>query len=181
MSGKKAITIGALALTLGLVSSSFGFSWTLVNAKVRHEFPNVKRVTTAELAAWLADDQRRPPLLLDVRTRAEFEVSHLRNARQVEPEASAFVIEQPKDRPVVTYCSVGYRSGEFAEKLRTAGFTSAVNLEGSIFKWANEGRPLFRNEEQVRKVHPFNRTWGLLLQKKYRAELAPARRDGVKG
>ncbi len=177
MQAKTTLMLGAFVVTLGFVPSSHGFGWPLVNAKIRHDFPNVKRITTADLAAWLKNDERVQPLLLDVRTGAEFEVSHLESARHVEPDASASVINQPKDQPIVTYCSVGYRSGAFAEKLREAGFTKVVNLEGSIFKWANEERPVFRNGERVETVHPFNRTWGLLLQKKHRAEIAPAERE----
>ena len=53
-----------------------------------------------------------------------------------------------KDAPIVTYCSVGYRSGKMAERLQAAGYTNVRNLEGSIFKWANEHRPLVRGESE---------------------------------
>ena len=155
----------------GAIFSSHALGWGLVNAKIRHDFPEVKRISTAELAAWLADTARPAPLLLDVRTQAEYDVSHLQNAVRVEPDASASVVPPPKDRPIVTYCSVGYRSGAFAEKLRAAGFSNVVNLEGSIFAWANEGRPVFRDGVQVEKVHPYNWTWGLLLRKEHRADV----------
>ncbi len=181
MQGKRTLTIAALTLFLGLIPSSHGLGWSLVKAKIRHDFPNVKRITTTQLAAWLKDEKRVPPLLLDVRTRAEFEVSHLQNAHHVEPNASAATIEQPWDRAIVTYCSVGYRSGGFAEKLRVAGFTNVVNLEGSIFQWANEGRPIFRDDRQVEKVHPFNRTRGLLLHKEHRADVPPVDREKTSG
>jgi rhodanese-related sulfurtransferase len=153
-----------------LATSGYGLGWSLVNAKIRHEFPDVKRISTTELAAWLSDHGRPAPLLLDVRTQAEYDVSHLPNAEQVEPDAPASAVDAPKDRAIVTYCSVGYRSAAFAQKLRVAGFSNVVNLEGSIFAWANEGRPIFRGETQVEKVHPYNRTWGLLLRKEHRAD-----------
>ena len=154
----------------GMVSSH-AIGWALVNAKIRHDFPEVKRITTAELAAWLGDKGRQSPLLLDVRTQAEYDVSHLQNAERIEPDAPAAAVGQPKDRSIVTYCSVGYRSGAFAQKLRAAGFSNVVNLEGSIFAWANEGRPIFRGGAQVEKVHPYSRTWGLLLRKEHRADV----------
>ncbi len=154
---------------LAVATPVFAFGWSLVNAAIRREFADVPRITTAELAAWLADDRRPAPLLLDVRTHPEFAVSHLRNAQQVDPGAAASAVSVSKDRPIVTYCSVGYRSSKFAEKLRRAGYSKVQNLEGSIFMWANEGRPVFRGSERVEKVHPFNGTWGLLLEKKYRA------------
>lgn len=169
----KTITILSLAL-FAFAAPSYGIGWTLVNAEIRSEFPHVARITTAELAAWFADSKRQAPVILDVRTRAEFEVSHLQNAIHVEPAAPASAISHPKERPIVTYCSVGYRSGAFAEKLRAAGYTKVVNLEGSIFRWANEGRPVVRGHQPTDKVHPYNWTWGLLLKKQYRAEVTAA-------
>ena len=154
-----------------VATSSHGMGWSLVNAKIRHDFPNVKRITTTELSAWLSDPARTAPLLLDVRTRPEYDVSHLANAQNVEPSASAAEIRVPKDHPIVTYCSVGYRSGAFAERLRGAGFSNVVNLTGSVFQWANENRPLVCDHTPTGKVHPYNQTWGLLLKKEHRADV----------
>lgn len=168
---KLTLIAGVVLLLVVLATSAHGFGWSLVNAKIRHDFPGVQRITTSELAAWLADSKRPAPLLLDVRTKPEFEVSHLKNAQRVAPDAPASAVQEAKDRPIVTYCSVGYRSGAFAKKLRTAGYTNVVNLQGSIFAWANEGRPVFRDGEKVTKVHPFNRIWGLLLNKEHRADV----------
>ncbi len=174
MNSRTRITVIVVLAFGGVAASAHGIGWTLVNAKVRHDFPDVKRITTAELAAWLNNKARPAPLLLDVRTRAEYDVSHLSNAQHVDPDAPASAVAQPKDRAIVTYCSVGYRSGAFAHKLRAAGYTNVVNLEGSIFRWANEGRPLYHGGQKVEQVHPFNGTWGLLLQRKYRASVAYA-------
>ena len=164
-------TISILVLALLLVSATRGhaFGWALVNAKIRSDFPDVRRITTADLAEWLNDPTRPAPQLLDVRTRAEFDVSHLRDAKHVEPGATAAAVGARKDQPIVTYCSVGYRSGALAKKLQESGYTNVANLEGSIFRWANEGRPLVSNGRATDKVHPYNRTWGLLLNRHRRA------------
>jgi 3-mercaptopyruvate sulfurtransferase SseA len=71
----------------------------------------------------------------------------------------------------VTYCAVGYRSGELAVKLREAGFTSVQNLEGSIFQWANEHRALVCGDKPVKTVHPYSSLWGRLLSDDARAPL----------
>src|SRR3712207_788055 len=141
MTGRILLFLTAAAL-LVTIASSHAIGWTLINAKIRRDFPRVQRITTAELAAWLNDAERTKPTLLDVRTRAEYDVSHLRSARHVPPDATPIEVGVAKNEPVVTYCSVGYRSGAFAEKLRAAGYKNVSNLEGSIFRWANEGRPL---------------------------------------
>ena len=168
------ISILIIALLLASAARGLAFGWTLVNAKIRSDFPEVRRISTAELAAWLNDSGRPAPLLLDVRTRAEYEVSHLAGAKHVDPDAAASAVRAAKHRPIVTYCSVGYRSGAFAKKLGEAGFTNVVNLEGSIFRWANEGRPVFRGSRKTGEVHPYNRTWGMLLKKRLRANVPPA-------
>lgn len=79
-----------------------------------------------------------------------------------------------KDCPIVVYCSVGYRSARVAAKLGEAGFSQVYNLEGSLFQWANEGRPLFQQGNPVRMVHPYSDRWGKLLRPQYRAEISRA-------
>ena len=68
------------------------------------------------------------------------------------------------DQRIVLYCSVGHRSSELAQFLMKKGYTEVYNLEGSIFAWANEGRPVYRGNERVKVVHPYDRTWGRLLK-----------------
>lgn len=148
-------------------------AWELVDRKVRHDFPGVTATGPEPLARWLADPRREPPVLLDVRTRAEYDVSHLPGAIHVEPGSDPATVNLPRDRPIVTYCSVGYRSAALAERLRAAGFRDVVNLEGSIFRWANEGRPLECDGGLTTTVHPYNATWGLLLQPARRAPVVP--------
>ena len=43
------------------------------------------------------------------------------------------------------------------------------NLEGSIFKWANEGRILVDSEDKKTiYCHPYNMVWGKLLESRLR-------------
>ena len=169
-----------LALCLGVVACSRWLGWQALNAEIRRRFPGVSRIRTPELAAWLGDATRPPPRLLDVREPAEYQVSHLANARQVEPGSDPAALGLPKDTPIVTYCSVGYRSAQYAQALRQAGFTNVRNLEGSIFEWANEDRPLIKDDGQpAERVHPYNETWGLLLKPARRARVPGAKSEGA--
>ena len=43
-----------------------------------------------------------------------------------------------------------------------------VVQEGSLFKWANEGLPVVSKGEVVKRVHPYNEKWGVLLDKALR-------------
>jgi rhodanese-related sulfurtransferase len=113
--------------------------------------------------------------LLDVRGLAEYEISHLQHARQVSPSAKIADLKLPRDAAIVAYCSVGYRSSNFVQRLRTAGYTNAHNLHGSLFTWANEGRPIYsgaavssNSPMSAPVVHPYNAHWGLLLKPEFR-------------
>ena len=161
-------------LVVGAIVLGFrDIDWFLLKKSLRQRFPKVEWISTTELAAWMSDHGRRTPLLLDVRTSEEWEVSHLAGARRVEPNApvETAIAGVAKDTPIVTYCAVGYRSGEMATRLRAAGFTNVHNLEGSIFAWANEHRLLVHGDDPVKTVHPYNAFWGRLLRDEARAPL----------
>lgn len=146
-----------------------------VTRVVRETFPEVPQLSTSDLARKL--DSATPPLVLDVRDEKEFAVSHLPNARRIDPKsdpvAQLAALDVPKDREIVLYCSVGYRSSKAADALRKAGYTRTANLEGSIFQWANEGRPVARTTDKgeilTPTVHPYNAKWGRLLDPARRA------------
>jgi len=132
---------------------------------VRKQFPSVQQLATDELAGWLADSKRLAPFLVDARSAGEFSVSHLRDAANLTTVSEVESLVSPS-RPVVVYCSVGYRSSALAQKLQKAGFAHVYNVEGSIFKWANEGHSVFRGTSKVEEVHPYNATWGKLLDQR---------------
>lgn len=145
-------------------------TWRIVDALIHTECPKVATLPPERLAAWLNDEP--PPALLDARSPDEFATSHLPGAVRVDPEASpeALISEVASlrdaavaDRPVVVYCSVGLRSARVVDRLRRAGVDDVYNLDGSIFRWASEGRPIVRDGEPVRTVHPYNAVWGRLL------------------
>ena len=65
------------------------------------------------------------------------------------------------DRKIVVYCTIGARSGEYAEGLREKGF-DAYNLAGSILAWAHAGKPLVDTEGKTTKhLHVYGREWDL--------------------
>ncbi len=145
-------------------------AWPAVKKLVRSNFPSVAQLSTDSLAAYLATPEA-DLLLLDVREAEEYAVSHLPGAVRIDPGRTnlADFDSLAKDKPVVLYCSVGYRSSEMAQRFQEAGFTNVASLDGSIFQWANEDRPVYRDGAEVRQVHPFDKTWGLLLKKPLRA------------
>lgn len=148
--------------------------WSTVRQGIRQRFPDVATISTAELAAQLQND--RAPVLLDARSLEEYAVSHLPGALHAPDGAAALtaLADVGRDTPVVTYCSVGYRSAQRAEELHRAGFSRVRNLEGSIFQWANEDRPLVDADGPVHVVHPYGSPWDGLLDEEHRWQPDPA-------
>lgn len=152
-----------LVATVRCGSQSETLSWELVETLIAREFPHVPSVTTNELAAVLRAGHR--VVLLDVREQEEFAISHLKDAHWIDSadNATSLVSRLHPNSLVVAYCSVGYRSATMVAELRSRGYVNVVNLEGSIFAWANEGRPIFLDGTLVEEVHPFNEVWSKLL------------------
>jgi len=166
-----AILPAGLLMSHAGCSSGAAIAWPLVRKAIRMQYPSVPQLSTQELAEWLARSDSTRPVLLDVRAPEEHAISHLREARLAPTlqEALDQLADAAPDAPVVAYCSVGYRSSALVRQLQAEGYTRVYSLEGSIFKWANEGFPLYRGADQVQVVHPYAEPWSWLLQRKLRA------------
>jgi rhodanese-related sulfurtransferase len=90
-------------------------------------------------------------LLLDVRSQAEFDSGHIRDARHLPQEqlaGSGEALKKYKDKVVVACCESGMRSGAAARVLRTQGFTKVVNLRGGLQAWRAENLPLVKGADK---------------------------------
>lgn len=162
---KRRLLTAAVLLLAFAVAGVLLAPLTVAEWLLARRFPDVPRTSTAALAARLAAGE--PVLLLDARERAEFEVSHLPGAVWIGPAGAELgaLGPLPLERPMVVYCSVGWRSAEATRRLREAGAARVENLSGAIFRWANEGRPLVDGAEQpTTVVHPFGPAWRFLLR-----------------
>lgn len=93
------------------------------------------------------------PVVLDVRTRGEYERGHVPGAIHI-PFLSVTGREDeipgPRDEPVVVYCERGPRAGIARSALRWAGFTDVRYLEGHMKDWRQRGFPVERSPAAVR-------------------------------
>ena len=142
-------------------------------ADLRTRFANVEHVTTDELARMSPASM----LLIDVRERKEYAVSRIPGALHVEDTGALLELARAHpDTRIVLYCSVGVRSSRAAQRLMARGVQRVANLDGSIFQWSNEGRPLEDGNGPTRRVHPYNRYWGNeYLEPPRSAQAAPNR------
>lgn len=138
--------------------------------KVERDHPGVQSMIPQHFEAML--NGREPLLVLDVREKAEFDVSHLPGAEHVDPDmSSADFLARFGDaiagRLVVLYCSVGVRSSRLAgvigEDAIRRGATGVYNLRGGIFAWHNYGQKLRTPGEARDVVHPYSRAWSSYL------------------
>jgi rhodanese-related sulfurtransferase len=173
------IAVAMVALTVVLVAllvAAAGPSPNWIRPAIAARFPKVQWIDTATLSRWLGRSSSRPLVVLDVRTREEYAVSHLRQAQRLDPDRPDIVpLHIAVDDTVVVYCSLGYRSAAVVGALKRAGVHEVYNLEGGIFQWATEGRPVYRDGVRVKQVHPYDRFWGRLLPEELRT---PLRREG---
>ncbi len=158
-------------------------AFEILQRATAYKFPDVNWIVTRDLARWREDAARPQPVLLDARTEAEYDVSHLQGARRMDPYRPSLVglTRFPKDTPVVVYSSAGYRGALVANWLVQAGYPNVRNLGSSLFQWTNEGRPIFQGDRRAEVVHPYDGRWGWgwLLEGKYRAQVPPVERHSA--
>lgn len=107
-------------------------------------------------------------VFVDAREREEYKTSHIKDAIFVGYDSLDLTAMEniDKNKEVVVYCSVGYRSEKVSEKLEKMSFKNVSNLYGGIFEWKNQGQEVVTPEkEKTEKVHAYNRAWGVWLNK----------------
>lgn len=121
----------------------------------RKDFPSVADIS-AQRALGLANSGRA--LFVDHRKESEQAVSKLPQA-----VSSKAFLKNPKayaDRILVVYCTIGYRSGKLARKLKERGL-SVLNLRGGILAWLHAGGKVYKDGRPVKRVHVYGKKWDL--------------------
>ncbi len=161
MTHKIVALLSVVFLSLSLVNAQTDFNRTIdpefekeVDSYLNYSVPAI----TVKNLIQIKDDV----ILLDAREVKEFEVSHIPGARYVgfDDFDESVLSDIDKDKRIVVYCSIGYRSEKIGEKLKKLGYTNSYNLFGSIFEWVNEGQPLVNKEGvSTHKIHTYNEKW----------------------
>ena len=91
------------------------------------------------------------PVILDVRSKEEFNISHLEGAFR------AFRSDMlNKETAIILYCTAGFRSNKVAVNLRETGFKRIYELKGGLIGWANAGLPMVNNRNKLTEtVHVY--------------------------
>ena len=81
-------------------------------------------------------------IIIDVRTAAEFNSGHIKDATNIDFYADDFESKLKivrKDVPIYVYCRSGGRSSSAAKKMEKLGFSEVYNLLGGIGSWNSLG------------------------------------------
>lgn len=96
--------------------------------------PAQSSISQAELADRVST--RSAPLIIDVRTRSEFNSGHIPGAVNIPyDELPGGLGELESGQEIVVYCEGGGRSTAAASALRGAGFSTVLHLEGDMSAW----------------------------------------------
>jgi rhodanese-related sulfurtransferase len=175
---RSSLSILTLLIAAGLLASPVAHAeqnaaLAAVEADLKKAYPNVELVSPDALDEWR--NAGKPLVVIDARTEAEFAVSHIEGARRVDPRLSPAGFRDTfgadlAGKTVVVYCAVGARSAKLADRIgpmaREAGASGVYNLEGGIFRWHNESRPLVGPSGKTDEVHPYATSSERLITRK---------------
>jgi sodium/bile acid cotransporter 7 len=105
-------------------------------------------------------------VLIDVRQPKEQEVSMLPHALTTAGFAEKFRHGIPKEKKLVVYCTIGYRSGLYATELAKQGF-HADNLEGGVLAWSFAGGKFLAKDPsgalvETHRIHVYAPEWNIV-------------------
>lgn len=125
-----------------LFAAFFSILLLLVANEVHGNLTGGKRLAPLEAVRMIND---RDPVVVDVRTAADYKKGHLLNALNIplaKLEERASEISKDKARPVILYCALGGSTSEAAAKLRKLGFAEVYPLRGGLNGWLQNNLPV---------------------------------------
>jgi phage shock protein E len=84
-------------------------------------------------------------VVLDVRTKEEYEKSHIPGALLLDISSENFekeLAKLDKSKTYLVHCAAGGRSSRACRKMTTLNFTNLYNLKGGINAWQKAGKPV---------------------------------------
>lgn len=111
---------------------------------------------SAEEILQLAD--RKDLIFVDIRKPQEQAVSMIPGAiTEAEFKRNAALYRK---RMIIGYCTIGYRSGKLARKLKKQNILM-INMRGGILAWLHAGGTVQQDGKPVNQVHVYGKKWDL--------------------
>ena len=100
-------------------------------------------------------------VVVDVRDEEERRVSVIPGAIS-QSEFESGLNSRYKNKKIVPYCTIGYRSMKYTKELKNKGL-EAYNLRGSILSWVHSGAEVVSpsSQQPTKEVHVYGDKWKL--------------------
>jgi sodium/bile acid cotransporter 7 len=124
-------------------------------AQYRQNFPEVSDMAAAEAKRLYSEGELQ---FIDVREPEEIQTATLPGAIDKETflrDKTAF-----STKTLVAFCTIGYRSGVFAQEMAQAGIP-VTNLAGGILAWVSESGKVYDQHGETRRLHVYGPKWDL--------------------
>jgi sodium/bile acid cotransporter 7 len=121
----------------------------------KQKFPEVQDIDPRQ-AMQLSESQKI--VFIDVREAEEQQVSMLPGA--ITEKAFLANTVKYKDHIKIGYCTISYRSGLLAQKLKAQGI-SMYNLKGGLLAWVHDDGKVYNEKGETNRIHTFGREWNL--------------------
>lgn len=99
----------------------------------------IKDVSSFEARSIINDNlDNKDFIIIDVRTKGEFDESHIENAVLIDIYKKDFpnkIMNLDRNKRYLLYCRTGSRSRYALEMMRNLGFKEIYNLENGILDW----------------------------------------------
>lgn len=122
----------------------------MIATGIRREASTMSAIRPKELERLLA--QSPAPVVIDLRTRAEFEAGTIAGARNLpwaDDLAERLAAELDRATPIVVLCAWGHRSVVASIALRREHFRNVRFLDGGLESWGLAGLPIVRVERRA--------------------------------
>lgn len=114
----------------------------LIGNEIHGTLTGGKRLSAPEAVRLIND---RDPIVLDVRTPADFKRGHLlhaHNAPLAKLDEHLGTIGKDKARPILIYCALGGSASAAADKLKKLGHAEVYPMRGGINAWLTANLPV---------------------------------------
>jgi sodium/bile acid cotransporter 7 len=132
-------------------------------ASYREDFPGVSEIDASAAIALIDNPD---VVFIDVRKKKEQAISMIPGA--VSEDAFIADLDRYRDKKIIAYCTISYRSGKLAKRLGQKS-VRVINLKEGLLGWVHAEGPLVDDGKPIQRLHVYGRKW----------DLAPARIETV--
>ena len=118
-----------------ILSLVFVFSCELLNT------PEISMISESDFVEIQDSDY----ILIDVRTKDEFDLGHIDSAINLDFYSDSFqndILSLPKNETIVLYCRTNNRSSKTAAILKENGYREILVIRGGITEWVKKGNDI---------------------------------------